>query len=204
MKLKTRKVVGRPRKFDQDAALEQAMRLFWRHGYEGVSLDQLTAAMGIAPPSLYGAFGSKAELYRAALDRYGSLDLSAMREAQTLAGAVRALLDSAIAAITDPARERGCMVSSGLVAVHPLHQPQAVETAMRRALLRTELVQALRPFFEIDAASSLGLHLSAVLTGLSVQARDGVPREALNLVMESVVAGLAAQFTENIITQDQP
>jgi AcrR family transcriptional regulator len=148
MKLETRKVGGRPRKFDQDAALEQAMRLFWRHGCEGASLDQLTAAMGIAPPSLYGAFGSKAELYRAALDRYGSLDLSAMRQAQTLAGAVRALLDSAIAAITDPARERGGMVSSGLNAVHPLHQPQAVETAMRRALLRTELVQALRPFLK--------------------------------------------------------
>jgi AcrR family transcriptional regulator len=174
--------------------------VFWRHGYEGVSLDQPTAAMGIAPPSPYGAFGNKAELYRAALDHYGSLDLSAMRHAHTLEEAVRALLNSAIAAITDPARERGCMVSSGLIAVHPSHQPLAVETAMRRALLRNEMVHALSPFLNIGEASGLALHLSAVLTGLSVQARDGVPSEALRLVVESVIAGLAAQSTRTITT----
>ncbi|WP_163368077.1 TetR/AcrR family transcriptional regulator, partial [Enterobacter hormaechei] len=53
-----------PRTFDRDQAVDIAMRLFWRHGYEGVSLNDLTAAIGIAPPSLYAAFGSKAGLYR--------------------------------------------------------------------------------------------------------------------------------------------
>src|SRR5690606_20535349 len=69
---------GRPWSFERQEALEKAMRLFWRHGYEGVSVGDLTREIGIAPPSLYAAFGSKAELYREALKRYeanfGSID----------------------------------------------------------------------------------------------------------------------------------
>src|SRR5260370_18212884 len=61
---------GRPREFDADEALERALELFWRQGYEGTSLGELTAAMGINPPSLYAAFGNKESLFRKALDRY--------------------------------------------------------------------------------------------------------------------------------------
>ena len=61
---------GRPWSFDRNAAVETAMRLFWRHGYEGVSIGDLTKAIGVAPPSLYAAFGSKAGLYQQALTRY--------------------------------------------------------------------------------------------------------------------------------------
>lgn len=62
--------MGRPRAFDADAALDRAMDVFWRHGYEGATIAQLTEAMSINPPSLYAAFGSKEGLLKAALDRY--------------------------------------------------------------------------------------------------------------------------------------
>src|SRR6202011_4012331 len=62
--------MGRPRAFDVDRALDRALHLFWRKGYEGTSLSDLTQAMGINRPSLYAAFGDKEALFRRALDRY--------------------------------------------------------------------------------------------------------------------------------------
>ena len=62
--------IGRPRAFDIDQALDRALDVFWRKGYEGATLCDLTAAMGINPPSLYAAFGNKEGLFRKALDRY--------------------------------------------------------------------------------------------------------------------------------------
>jgi AcrR family transcriptional regulator len=62
--------MGRPRAFDIEKALDQALQVFWHKGYEGASLSDLTAAMGINRPSLYAAFGNKEELFRKALERY--------------------------------------------------------------------------------------------------------------------------------------
>src|SRR5919205_1081784 len=71
-KLKQNKAprVGRPPAFNREQALERALDVFWRKGYEAASISDLTAAMGINPPSLYAAFGNKEELFRKALDRY--------------------------------------------------------------------------------------------------------------------------------------
>ena len=64
--------IGRPRAFDIDKALDRALKVFWRKGFEGASLHDLTRAMGINRPSLYAAFGNKEALFRRALDRYDS------------------------------------------------------------------------------------------------------------------------------------
>ena len=65
--------IGRPRAFDMDQALDRALDVFWRKGYEGASICDLTAAMGINPPSLYAAFDNKEGLFRKALDRYAAM-----------------------------------------------------------------------------------------------------------------------------------
>lgn len=70
---------GRPRNFDRDQALRKAMEVFWSKGYEGASLTDLTAAMGINSPSLYGAFGSKEALFREAVELYRQTDGGAAR-----------------------------------------------------------------------------------------------------------------------------
>src|SRR3978361_1438349 len=62
--------IERPREFDVDKALDLALQVFWRKGYEGASMADLTETMGITKPSLYSAFGNKEELFRKALDRY--------------------------------------------------------------------------------------------------------------------------------------
>src|ERR1700686_5925300 len=72
---------GRPRSFDLDQALDAAMQVFWRNGYEGASLSALTQAMGINRPSLYAAFGDKETLFRKALDRYDEGPAAYVRDA---------------------------------------------------------------------------------------------------------------------------
>ena len=64
-----RRSAGRPRAFDRQRAVDVALDLFWRHGFEGTSTSKLTAAMGISPPSLYAAFGSKDGLFDKAKGR---------------------------------------------------------------------------------------------------------------------------------------
>ncbi|KJX90402.1 TetR/AcrR family transcriptional regulator [Agrobacterium fabrum] len=116
---------GGPRTFNREEAIDIAMRLFWRHGYEGVSLNDLTTAIGIAPPSLYAAFGSKAQLYREALDRYGGIPgaLLNLDAASTLDEVVATILRQGADAVTDPGGERGCMVSSGMLQCAEEHAP---------------------------------------------------------------------------------
>lgn len=191
---------GRPWSFDRDAAIDIAMLLFWRHGYEGVSIGDLTKAIGVAPPSLYAAFGSKAGLYRRAMERYeesrGVLDVAAIRSAASLPDAVRMLLTDAVNAVTERRDERGCMISSGLVACHPDHADLARDAAARREALRVRIVQALSPFARHAQLEKLGRHLAAVMQGISIQARDGVAPSDLGDIVEEVVAGIAARFPE--------
>lgn len=187
---------GRPWSFDRGKAVETAMRLFWRSGYEGVSMGDLTKEIGVAPPSLYAAFGSKAGLYKEALDRYeenyGSLDLGSVEKAASLAQAVRALLEGAVRAVTHPDREGGCMISSGMTACHPDHAGLARDAAARRDAMRGRIAKALAPFVLDGDASHLARYLSAVLQGISIQARDGATEIELQEIVEDVAAGVEA------------
>lgn len=192
---------GRPWSFDRDKAIETAMRLFWRHGYEGVSIGDLTKAIGIAPPSLYAAFGSKAAIYQQALSRYeeifGSLDTASISAAATLAEAVRRLLEAAVGAVTHPDRELGCMISSGMIACHADHAPLARHAASRRDAMRERIAQALQPFAESSEVHRLARHLAAVMQGISIQARDGATPADLQEIIEDVVSGVAARFPQD-------
>lgn len=171
------------------------MRLFWRHGYEGVSLNDLTAAIGIAPPSLYAAFGSKAGLYREALDRYSGLPrtLGNLGPADSLYQAVENLLRRAIDAVTDPKGEPGCMISSGMIECGESHVDLARELTERRVLMRETIALALEPWLDQARAASLAHFLVTVLQGISVQARDGTSHNELMQIAGEVLAGIRAR-----------
>ncbi|MGO7015428.1 TetR/AcrR family transcriptional regulator [Rhizobium leguminosarum] len=189
-----RKRRGGPRTFDRDDAINTAMHLFWRHGYEGVSLNDLTTAIGIAPPSLYSAFGSKAGLYREALDRYFGLPgaLTALDEASSLMETIETILRKAVDAVTDPQGERGCMVSSGMLQSAAEHAELSSELARRRSGMHEAVTTALLPWLDDQHAGSLARYFMTILQGLSVQARDGASREDLEQVVTHALAGVRA------------
>ena len=105
---------GRPRNFSREEALASAMRLFWDKGYDNTSLTDLTQAMGLKPPSLYAAFGSKAQLFIEAVDLYGRTDGAGiwdeLETAPTAKAAVHDLLRRTADNFTRGAEPRGCMV----------------------------------------------------------------------------------------------
>ncbi|WP_342238971.1 TetR/AcrR family transcriptional regulator [Inquilinus sp. OTU3971] len=188
---------GRPRGFDRDAALDRALPVFWRQGYEGASVADLTAAMGITTPSLYGAFGSKERLYREALDRYRADPQRAApwaMAAPTAREAVRLILEGSARDFSDPAHPPGCMISTAVLTCAPENRPAAaMVTSMRGntvARLRTRFARALEegelpPGTDPD---ELARFYGAIIQGLSVQALDGAGRDDLMKIVRRAMA----------------
>jgi AcrR family transcriptional regulator len=180
---------GRPRSFDRDAALERAMLLFWRRGYEATSISDLTAEMGITPPSLYAAFGDKQRLFHEAVQRY--LDQGAgctdaiFAEETTARGAAERLLRSAAEGLTRSDRPSGCMIVTAATNCCP--ESSDVQAGLAR--LRADQANRLRGRIEQGVAAGelpadtdvagLATFYTTVIQGMTVQARDGAGRDAL-------------------------
>lgn len=181
------------------------MELFWRRGYEGTSLAELTAAMGISPPSLYAAFGDKAKLFRAAVARYSDLSGGAPGPLETERSArlaVAGLLRGAAEAFTRKDRPRGCMViaAAGKCASDPAADADPIEAEMRgqrrgnEANLARRLVRAIDEG-ELPASTdvlALAKFYAAVIQGMSIQARDGATTGELTKVVELAMAAWPA------------
>ncbi|WP_198670639.1 TetR/AcrR family transcriptional regulator [Oceanicella sp. SM1341] len=165
------------------------MELFWRHGYEGVSVADLTSAIGIAAPSLYAAFGSKAGLYREVIARYETRDAAAhialMDGAPDAETAARRMLESVVGMLTACSEPRCCMIASGMVACSAEHEDIAGELAARRDHFRVEMASRLGRWMEPEQAASLARYLIAVIQGISVQARDGASARELARIVEA-------------------
>jgi AcrR family transcriptional regulator len=179
---------GRPRAFDRDAALEQAMRLFWARGFEATSISDLAAAMGINPPSLYAAFGDKKRLFAEAVDRYqagpGGFALAALAAGGSAREAIETLLMAAARAFSDPACPPGCMVV--LAATNCGAEADDIVEALRarrlgsEAVIRDRILTGVRSGEIAEAdADALASFYAAVFQGMSIKARDGAPRHEL-------------------------
>jgi AcrR family transcriptional regulator len=197
--------MGRPREFDAETALDQAMEVFWRHGYEGATIAQLTEAMGINPPSLYACFGNKEGLLKAALDRYTKLRGVWMNEvvaAPTARDVAERMLMGIAEKQTDPANPPGCLLVQGGIACGSGSENVPFELAARRAenedQLRDRFVRAkaegdLKPTSD---PAALARYVSAVSVGMGVMASSGSDREALRQVASVAVQAIEAQSAD--------
>jgi len=184
---------GRPREFDTEKALDAALLLFWRHGYEGTSLASLTDAMGINTPSLYAAFGNKEMLFRKALDRYLQKPASYLPnalKASTARGAAENLLNGAIDMVMHRGHPDGCLLVHGALAAGPTGEPIRKELSRRRAgaeaLVRQRFERAIAAGDlpkSVDTAN-LARYIVTVIWGMSVQATGGATRDQLKELAE--------------------
>jgi TetR/AcrR family transcriptional regulator, copper-responsive repressor len=186
---------GRPRSFDRDKALERAMQMFWRQGYEATSVSDLTRAMGINPPSLYAAFGDKERLYLEALELYRKrrLELVAgwFREEPTAKAAVRRLLTEAARELVRSEAPRGSMLvlSATQCSAASLQPVLAERRASGPAILKARINRGVREGELPRGCDSEALadFYSAVLQGMSLQARDGATRKRLLATAEAAM-----------------
>ena len=183
---------GRPRTFDEEHALDAALAIFWRNGYQGASLAELTHAMGISKPSLYSAFGNKEKLYLSALERYGEQQL--IKHAERLAAepdlksAMRAFLRSVATMLTSPELPGGCMVVTSAVACDTAALPQSVVAAIGTTVnqsafgpLKDRLQKELqRRNLPVDTpVEQLADFFTTIMTGMAVMAKVGATQERL-------------------------
>ncbi|MGY4625146.1 TetR/AcrR family transcriptional regulator [Bradyrhizobium sp. USDA 4486] len=197
--------MGRPREFDAETALDRAMEVFWRHGYEGATIAQLTEAMGINPPSLYACFGNKEGLLKAALDRYTKLRGVWMDEvvaAPTAREVAERMLMGIADKQTDPANPPGCLLVQGGIACGTGSENVPFELAARRAQnedqLRERFVRAKAEGDLKDTSdpAALARYVSAVSVGMGVMASSGADREALRQVASVAVQAVEAQSVD--------
>lgn len=189
---------GRPSSFERDAAVRTALGMFRDRGYEGVSIADLTAAIGIAPPSLYHAFGSKAGLLEEAVAFYegseAGLDLNSLAHSKTPREWARGLLEAGARSVARSGRP--CLVSNGMIMCHPDNQAVAQRLAERRTAFRQAIGEQLLRWLSEADARNLARYLVTVLQGLSIQARDGATMDDLHPVIELALSATALCDTQ--------
>lgn len=189
---------GRPRNFDRAEALRQAMVTFWEQGYDGTSMSDLVAAMGINSPSIYAAFVSKEALFREAVALYrateGARIWSASMAASSAREAIETMLRISAEEFTQKGKPRGCLVVLG--ALHFDDDNEAVyrELQEHRTECKAMLVQRLKQGVA-EGELKNGPDWRAVATfyitvqqGMSIQARDGASRQMLLAVASYAMA----------------
>jgi AcrR family transcriptional regulator len=188
---------GRPREFCMDQALASALRVFWSRGYEGASMAELTAEMGITKPSLYAAFGNKEALFHKALDLYEREKLAYMAtalDAPTARGVAERLMHGALQMQMSPGDPKGCLGVIGMSACGVEAESIRADVVKRRAsseaalIARFERAKAEGDLPDGLEPEALVRYLFALMQGLAVQAGAGATCTQLGQLVETSLA----------------
>ncbi|KAA0943968.1 TetR/AcrR family transcriptional regulator [Pseudomonas sp. ANT_H14] len=192
--------MGRPRNFDRDQAVEQALHLFWEYGYDATSLNQLKAGLGggISAPSFYAAFGSKEDLFQECVQRYltSFAQVTECLWDENLAPreAVETALRQSASMQCEDGHPKGCMVSLGVMSA-PAPESREVTAALTQSRERTRAgivscVERAIANSELPAhtnAQALATVFDSFLQGISIQARDGIGHDLINTAISHIM-----------------
>lgn len=192
---------GRPKTFDRQAALDKALDLFWRYGYEATSLSDLVEATGAKAPTLYAEFTNKEGLFRAVVDRYIEIYGVQRQDAlscpeSSVAQGIERYFRSTAACFTDGKNPAGCFfictstvlsADSAAVADMLRSRHKNLENQLKAFLLSRQASGELDAQTDISALTTF---LGCILQGMSVQAREGATRHQL----DSIIATLMLQW----------
>ena len=187
------KLRGRPLAFNQDVALDKALKVFWSRGYEGASMTELAEALGINKPSIYASFGNKEALFRKALARYVTGPAAFVREAKnepTAKRVVEKFLLQAVDFFSDKTTPNGCMIVQAALTGGPGSSTIQQELIAYRKnfeaafVERFELAQAQGDLPASVNTKQLAKYIATIHQGMSVQATSGATREDLLAIVE--------------------
>lgn len=185
--------VGRPRSFDPDLALRAVLLLFWKHGFDGTSYTELTAATGMSKPTIYATFGDKVELFRKAVVLYAEQSIKVYQQAlaqPTARGAVEACLRLARGLNPQTDEPQVCFLVQGALTGSADTQElrDELSSLQRQAtlLLQKRLEKGQRKGELPSTANTrvMAEYFTSVVTGLSVQAATGATHQDLKQVVD--------------------
>jgi TetR/AcrR family transcriptional repressor of nem operon len=185
----------RPKSFDEDAVLDQAVQLFREHGYEGTSLADLEMRLGLGRQSLYNTFGDKQSLFLKALERYQRAVMAKVLAHLDAVG-VRGFFKATVDSLTAPGPRRACLVASTILErgswdadalLRCTHARAELERAFRRALAQAKTRGEVAEGLDVEATATL---LVVQVYGLNVLAKTGATAEELQGAVEVLLAGL--------------
>lgn len=195
------RAMGRRSQFDHEEALDIALRLFCLRGYEGTSIADLEAAIGVSRPSLYGVFGCKAELFHRAVGRYTeqfSAVFHRALEAATARDVVEHLIRGVACAVTEPDMPPGSLLVTGALACSPDNERARASVLMQRRKLKRMLARRLflaRAHGELPSRTyckALTCYIVTLCDGMALQAQSGASRPSLLAISKFALAIIPA------------
>jgi AcrR family transcriptional regulator len=208
--MKKSALIGRPRKFNRDQSLSNAMRVFWERGYENATLLELQEAMGgMTAPSFYNSFGSKENLFREVValyaERQGSGIMRVLAEGKTARDSIGAMFEEIVRLVSGADTPKGCLITLGGINCAPGNSEVSLFMQdLRRQ--RGEVIRARleRGVLEGDLPArtdtrGLADYFITVADGLGLQAKDGASTQSLERTVEFIMSAWDAQVLKSSV-----